>query len=68
MNRAVWVDPPSNFHPYECDGAGKCVHCDREYRLEVNSLEQEREHNPATCALCDPSYDGMPNPVWRGPT
>ncbi len=49
------IDTASNFHPYECDGPGKCVHCDR---------EEEREHDPATCSLCDPGYDHMPNQAW----
>jgi ferredoxin len=39
----ILLDPAENFHPYECDGPGRCVHCDR--RMEVG-------HNPGTCALC----------------
>lgn len=49
----------SSFHPYECDGPGKCPHCDR---------REQPDHDPATCALCDPEYDGAPNAVWRGLT
>ena len=51
-NYPVFYCTTDHMHPYECDGPGKCVHCDREYRLEVNHLEQEREHDPATCELC----------------
>lgn len=45
----LFLDPASNFHPYECDGPGKCVHCDR---------VQSETHDPATCMLCQ--YDGAP--------
>lgn len=48
----VFADTASNFHPFECDGKGKCIHCDR--------AKTER-HDPATCALCDPEYDYAPN-------
>jgi len=37
------MDTSENFHPYECDGAGKCVHCDK---------KKTETHNPETCALC----------------
>ena len=47
-----YLDWSCNFHPYECDGPGKCVHCDRAFT---------DAHDPATCALCDPEYDGSPN-------
>lgn len=40
----IFTDRSSNFHPYECDGKGECVHCDREISTK---------HNPDTCALCD---------------
>lgn len=50
------LDHASNFHPYECDGPGKCAHCDR---LDVPS------HDPGVCALCDPEYDLEPNPFWN---
>lgn len=48
-----FYDTAANFHPYECDGAGKCKHCDR---------VTTPDHDPATCALCDPEYDFRPNP------
>lgn len=32
-----------DMHPYECDGPGKCLHCDR---------EDNDRHDPITCALC----------------
>lgn len=47
-----FYDTSSNFHPFECNGHGSCVHCDR--LVGAN-------HDPATCALCDPEYDGAPN-------
>lgn len=40
-----------DMHPYECDGLGKCRHCDR---------RKTKEHDPATCPLCDPEYDFGP--------
>jgi hypothetical protein len=46
----------SSFHPYECDGPGKCPHCDR---------TQREGHDPSVCALCDPGYDMAPNPYWQ---
>lgn len=71
---AVHYDVSSNFHPYECDGSGKCVHCDRRItyvgqatgrRPTPNTVRDwEIEHDPATCALCDPEYDMQPNPLW----
>ena len=54
MSSAAHYDTAENFHPYECDGPGKCRHCDR---------RQVDAHDPATCALCDPAYDFMPNPA-----
>lgn len=54
---SVHVDTSSNFHPYECDGHGKCEHCDRRV---------SDRHDPATCALCDPAYDMQDNPAWKG--
>lgn len=47
------------MHPYECNGAGKCVHHDR---------RKTETHNPATCALCDPDYDFQPNEFRFVPT
>lgn len=41
---ALIFDTASNFHPYECDGKGKCPHCD---------LRLEPGHDPTLCALCD---------------
>lgn len=45
----VFLDPSSNFHPYECDGPGKCIHCDK---------RTTEEHDPRNCALCQD--DGLP--------
>ena len=60
---SVHVDPAENFHPYECDGPGFCVHCDR---LHIVCGGDEGtghySHDPSTCELCDPSYDGLNNP------
>jgi hypothetical protein len=44
-------DVDSNFHPYECNGPGLCPHCDR---------RKTDQHDPKTCALCDPEYDDGP--------
>jgi hypothetical protein len=41
-------DGAENFHPFECDGKGKCRHCDR---------RKTEDHDPATCALCTPQED-----------
>lgn len=50
------IDTAGNFHPYECGGPEEgCPHCQR--------AVTER-HDPARCGLCDPEYDGRPNP-WR---
>jgi hypothetical protein len=54
----VFYDTAENFHPFECDGKGKCRHCDR---------RKDSGHDPATCALCDPDYDMQPNPHWQTP-
>jgi hypothetical protein len=40
---SIFVDPSSNFHPYECDGPGKCPHCDKTV---------SDQHDPETCELC----------------
>ncbi|HWT45403.1 MAG TPA: hypothetical protein VN085_05530 [Vicinamibacterales bacterium] len=73
---ALMFDTASNFHPFECDGPGKCIHHDRvvTYRGEgdqrhhaLDTIEDAKwtvEHDPATCALCDPEYDCAPNPAW----
>lgn len=50
----IFFDPASNLHPYEC--GANCPHCDRRVSAD---------HDPATCALCDPEYDLQPNPYWR---
>lgn len=52
--RRLFLDPSSNFHPYECDGPGNCIHCDR---------RTTTDHAPASCALCDPEYDATPPAV-----
>jgi len=54
----MFYDTHENLHPYECDGPGKCRHCDREVT---------ESHDPAVCSLCDPEYDGMPNDRWAYP-
>ena len=43
-----------DMHPYNCDTAfgGTCVHCER---------KKTENHDPATCALCDPEYDFKEN-------
>lgn len=41
-----------SFHPYECDGPGKCIHCDE---------KKSDRHDPANCALCR-SMDPEPTP------
>lgn len=56
VHSPVFIDPADNFHPYECHGIGVCVHCDR---------LPTKEHDPATCALCDPEYDYAPNPFRK---
>jgi hypothetical protein len=33
-----------DLHPSECDGPGKCVHCDQ---IDTST------HDPNLCALCD---------------
>ena len=59
---SVFVDTSANFHPYECDGPGKCVHCDR--LVVVRSSDEGTsyyEHHPMDCALCAetaPTEDG----------
>lgn len=68
MVMTVFYDGPENLHPYECDGPGYCVHCDRAYEKSITSETGTalRDHDPATCPLCDPAYDNMPNPHWKG--
>ena len=42
-----------DFHPYECDGRGKCRHCDR---------TKDETHDPDICAFCrdDAGLDADP--------
>lgn len=57
-----FYDTASNFHPYECDGPGRCVHCDRRKtyvgeprggKQTPNAVQDWKvEHDPETCALC----------------
>ena len=60
---SLFLDTPENLHPYECNGPGQCMHCDRRFDEDIHM----REHDPATCSLCDPDYDGQPNPHWQAP-
>ena len=43
MTAFVHICTASSMHPYNCNGPGKCIHCD-----EVPS----ESHAPKTCALC----------------
>lgn len=43
MFSAVFFDTADNFHPFECNGPGKCVHCD---------AQTTDKHDPNNCALC----------------
>ena len=56
-----WIDDDRNVHPYQCDGPGKCPHCDR--RVIVATGDEGTSHyahHPNDCGLCDPDYDGLP--------
>lgn len=65
--RDIYYDTSSNFHPFECDGKGKCVHCDRVTVTGSNGMgDVVVTHDPATCSLCDPDYDMQPNELWEG--
>lgn len=64
---SVFFDPSSNFHPYECDGPGRCIHCDRKIIAAGGSRGGPYSHHPADCMLCDPAYDGQPNQHWPEP-
>jgi hypothetical protein len=58
----IHVDTSENFHPYACDGPGKCCHCDRRHMVASSDEGTNHySHDPATCALCDPEYDHQPN-------
>lgn len=43
----LFVCTRSDFHPYECNGPKKCIHCDR---------KKLKGHDPKKCALCN---DGL---------
>lgn len=47
--KRIFFDNTSNFHPYECNGEGQCIHCDRTVL---------QNHNPETCELCKETEDG----------
>ena len=47
-----------DMHPYECDGPGKCIHCDRLQRTSL--MTGDILHDPATCALVIPSTTSSP--------
>lgn len=40
-------DKSDDFHPIQCSGVGKCIHCDR---------TKTDNHNPKTCQLCAPYF------------
>jgi hypothetical protein len=40
----TFIDTSDDFHPYECNGPGHCIHCDR---------ARTGDHTPETCALCE---------------
>jgi len=42
--KQTYVCRNEDLHPYECDGPGACMHCDR--------LDAE-DHDPRDCELCD---------------
>lgn len=42
-----------DFHPYECDGKGKCRHCDR---------AKTPDHDPDICAFCRDDAGLDPDP------
>lgn len=45
MSATIFIDPASNFHPYECGGSEQgCIHCEE---LVTD------EHDPELCALCN---------------
>jgi hypothetical protein len=61
-----------DMHPYECDGVGRCCHCDRRMVFEgsgpqrhhavdmIEDATRKLVHDPASCSLCDPAYDHGP--------
>ena len=56
----LFFDASGNFHPFECDGPGRCIHHDR----IVTCRGETVVHDPATCELFDPEYDYAPNTAW----
>ncbi len=51
---SVHVCYSSDMHPYNCDGPGKCHHCD---------TKKFEGHDPRRCWLCwDGDPDGPPGP------
>lgn len=56
-----FYDTASNFHPFECDGPGKCIHHDRE--MGVTHLP---EHDEGTCRICDWNRDKAAGHVSEG--
>ena len=45
MTAVAFIDPASNFHPFECGGTQNgCIHCEERVT---------DEHNPELCALCN---------------
>ena len=55
---SAFVCLSEHMHPYECGGS--CLHCRRLQRTSL--MTGEVLHDPATCELCDPEYDGQTNP------
>lgn len=61
MTSSAFLCGSSSLHPYECNGPGRCVHCDRQKTWVGLSKGQtpsrvedwELEHDPKACALCD---------------
>src|SRR4051812_41312214 len=43
MTTFTFACTPSDMHPYNCDGPGHCIHCDR---------GRTEKHNPDRCVLC----------------
>ena len=60
----IFLDVAANFHPYDCDGPGKCIHCDRLHVPHPKFPKPLYSHDPANCELCDPEYDHLPNTYW----
>ncbi len=43
-----------NLHPFECNGPGNCIHCDR---------IKTKNHHPMICNLCHESSGGLSYPI-----